>query len=68
MKHKEIDCKRVDIAQSSVNRIVKKDLRLVCFKKLKAHELTDAKKQAKARPCTSAIRSISTRHGKPDVV
>ena len=47
MEHKELNCKRVDIAQSSVNRIVKKDLRLVCFKKRKAHDLTDAKKQAR---------------------
>ena len=41
------DFKRVDIAQSSINRVVMEDLRLVCFKKRKAQELTDANKKAR---------------------
>ena len=47
MGHKDRDCKRVDIAHSSVNRIVMEDLRLVCFKKRKAQELTDANKKVR---------------------
>jgi len=34
-------------SQRSVNRIVKKDLRLICMKKRRAHELTVANKQAR---------------------
>src|SRR6218665_1206300 len=37
----------VGISQRSVNRIVKKDLRLICMKKRRAHELTVANKQAR---------------------
>ena len=37
----------VGISQRSVNRIVKKDLRLICLKKRRAHELTVANKQAR---------------------
>ena len=38
--------REVGISQRSVNRIVKKDLRLTCLKKRRAHELTEANKQA----------------------
>src|SRR6218665_1725339 len=38
--------REVGISQRSVNRIVKKDLRLICMKKCRAHELTVANKQA----------------------
>jgi len=37
----------VDISQRSVNRIVKKDLRLTCMKRRRAHELTVANKEAR---------------------
>jgi len=39
--------REVGISQRSVNRIVKKDLRLICMKKLWAHELTVANKLAR---------------------
>src|SRR6218665_2585513 len=39
--------REVSISQRSVNRIVKKDLRLICLKKRNAHELTVANKQAR---------------------
>ena len=39
--------RQLNISQTSVNHIVKKDLCLVCFKKRKAQELTDANKQAR---------------------
>src|SRR6218665_687958 len=37
----------VGISQCSVNHIVKKDLRLICMKKRRVHELTVANKQAR---------------------
>ena len=39
--------REVGISQRSVNHIVKKDLRLICMKKRRAHELTVANKQAR---------------------
>ena len=39
--------REVGISQRSVNRIVKKDLRLTYMKKRRAHELTEANKQAR---------------------
>ena len=45
--------RELNISQTSVNSIVKKDLRLVCFKKRKAQELTDAtSKQGSAVHCS----------------
>src|SRR6218665_2772508 len=37
----------VGMSQSTVNRIMKKDLRLICMKKCRAHELTMPNKQAR---------------------
>jgi len=39
--------REVGISQRTVNRIVKKDLRLIRMKKRRAHELTVANKQAR---------------------
>src|SRR6218665_98484 len=39
--------REVGISQCTVNRIVKKDLHLICMKKRRAHELTVANKQAR---------------------
>src|SRR6218665_353101 len=39
--------REVGISKRSINRIVKKDLRLICMKKRRAHELTVANKQAR---------------------
>jgi len=39
--------REIGIRQNSVNRIIKQDLRLKCFKKQKAQELTQANKQAR---------------------
>ena len=39
--------REIGISQRSVNRIVKRDLRLQCLKKQRGQELTDANKQAR---------------------
>lgn len=44
------------ISQSSVNRIVRNDLRLTCFKKHRAQELTDANKQARLQRARKLLK------------
>jgi hypothetical protein len=39
--------REINISRSSVNRIVKQDLRLICLKKRRAHELTKANMQSR---------------------
>ena len=48
--------RELDISKTSVNRIVKEDLRLQCFKKRKAHELTEANMQARLDRSQSLLR------------
>ena len=51
----------VGISQRFVNRIVKKDLRLICMKKRRAHELTVANKQARLDCSRLLLRCYSAR-------
>ena len=48
--------RELDISLSSVNEIVKKDLRLKCFKKRRATELTEANKQARLQRSNQLLR------------
>ena len=48
--------REVGMSQRSVNRIVKKDLQLTCFKKRRAHELTEANKQTRLERCRHLLR------------
>ena len=48
--------RELGISRSSVNNIVKQDLRLKCLKKRKAHELTEANKQARLDRSQSLLR------------
>jgi len=48
--------REVGIFQSSVNGIIRNDLRLQCFKKQRAHELTDANKLARLQRSRQLLR------------
>ena len=48
--------REIGISQSSVRRIVKSDLHLKCFKKRRAHELTEANKQARVQRSMELLR------------
>lgn len=48
--------RELGISKSSVNNIVKRDLRLKCFKKRRAHELTEANMQARLVRSQSLLR------------
>ena len=48
--------RELGISQPSVNNIVKRDLRLKCLKKRKAHELTEANMQARLERSQSLLR------------
>ena len=48
--------RELGISQPSVNNIVKRDLRLKCLKKRKAHELTEANMQARLDRSQSLLR------------
>ena len=48
--------REVGISLTSVNRIVKKDLRLTCLKKRRPHELTEANKQIRLERCRRLLR------------
>ena len=48
--------RELGIAQSSVNRIVRQDLRLKCFKKHRATELTEANKLARLKRARALLR------------
>jgi DNA-binding Lrp family transcriptional regulator len=44
------------ISLTSVNRIIRKDLRLKCLKKRRAHELTEANKNARCDRCRQLLK------------
>jgi len=52
---REIPC-QVGISVASVNRIIKKDLRLKCFKRHRAHELTENNKLARYERCRCILK------------
>jgi len=49
--------REIGTSQRSLNRIVEKDLRLICMKKRRAHELTVANKQARLDRSRLLLRS-----------
>ena len=48
--------REIGISPASVNKIIKKDLRLKCLKKRRAHDLTEANKQAWLQRCRMLLR------------
>jgi len=51
--------RRTGVSLGSVNRIIRKDLRLTCLKRCRAHELTDANKIARRERCRSLLKRYS---------
>ena len=51
--------RQTDISLTSVNRIIKNDLRLKCLKKRRAHELTEANKIARLHRSHQLLKHCS---------
>src|SRR5215469_8828939 len=52
--------REIGLAQSSVVRIIRRDLKLKCFKKRRAQELSEANRQARLIRCRMLLKKYST--------